>query len=433
MTVFVSDTFAGSDGQTLEAYNPAWAKVAGTTGTAALLAGRVRHTTTTNPSVYYRSDAPAPSADYSVTADLYYAASSSSSSVGICGRMSAAAATMYQARINGNSGFVLGRYINGSTVNLGSYPATLVAGTSYRVRLEMTGDQISVYLDDTLVIGPVTDTNIADAGFVGVRLASTTTQIQIDNLIADDGTAGGGATVSWSEASESTSAGVALTLTGAANWVEQPESTATASQATASAQAAWAEAGEAISVAASAASALAASAAWTESAESVAIGVGLRVSLTAGWVENIDMAALTGAVGTLNSVAIAWTEGGESPAIAAAASIGTIAELAEQSETHAAAVQITARVIPAWVEGSESFAAGLDIAAPQTVEIRWTEEGEAIALAAISTAQVFARAPSGPGYAPQRSEYQLRPAQATGSRAVQINSTRQIAIQKACR
>lgn len=185
MARLVLDTFGGTDNDTLEVYNPAWAKVTGATGSVIISGSRARHNSTTTPAVYYRSDVTPTSADYAVSANIIISAVSASATFGPCGRMSASAVTMYQARITGST-IILGRFMNGAAATISSAAYTQVAGTTLKLTLRMEGNQLSVLADDVLVIGPITDGNIASAGLLGFRSAAASTNMYMDDFAGDD-------------------------------------------------------------------------------------------------------------------------------------------------------------------------------------------------------------------------------------------------------
>ena len=191
MTQLLLETYSGTDGQSLTEYNAAWTAVPGQQGGVIISGSRARHNTTSFASVFYRSDVAPPSADYSVSADLYFSAVSGSPSIGPCLRMSATAITMYQVRYVGGTGITLGRFLNGTASTLSTVAFTPTAGQTAKLTLKAEGTSLSVYLDDVLIIGPVTDANITAAGYVGHRMLSSASLVMIDNLSADDGAATG--------------------------------------------------------------------------------------------------------------------------------------------------------------------------------------------------------------------------------------------------
>ncbi|MDY0961744.1 hypothetical protein [Massilia sp. CFBP9026] len=188
-TPFFLDAFDGPDNQFLESYSASWVKSTSQAGRAMLLGGRV-YQSNTDTAVYCRGDVQPPTADYDVSASLYFASGSGSPSVGVCGRMAGpggAALTFYQARIvNNGSGIVLARFINGATVTLSSVAYSAPAGAEPKLTLRMKGDQLSVLLGGVVVVGPIADGNITAAGYAGFRMASASgNQIRIDNFAVE--------------------------------------------------------------------------------------------------------------------------------------------------------------------------------------------------------------------------------------------------------
>jgi hypothetical protein len=195
MTQLFADTFDGTDGTLLTDYSTNWSKSSSAlNGTAIVSGGRARHSSGGIASCYYRNDITPPSADYTVRGKFYFGAQSGTPSVGICGRMSSPSNSqnLYTARFLGGTGLVLLKAVAGTYTTLLTYPYTIVADTEVVVDLKMVGNQISVYLNDALVLGPVTDNSFTAAGSVGIRSINSTTQIQISEMSADDGVVSGG-------------------------------------------------------------------------------------------------------------------------------------------------------------------------------------------------------------------------------------------------
>lgn len=200
--------------------------------------GRARHNSGGTASAYYRNDAIPPSADYNVKGKFFFDAQSGTPSVGIMGRMGTGNVTGYQARFLGGTGLQLVRFVGGTATVLIASPYTLVAGTEATIELRMVADQISVYLNDVLTIGPVADTGVTAAGVPGIRAINSTTQVQISEMSADDGAAAGGVntqirpdpaalvvtgyapTISRTESQVVSPTPAALTITGFAPFVE---------------------------------------------------------------------------------------------------------------------------------------------------------------------------------------------------------------------
>lgn len=147
-----------------------------------------------------------PSADYSVSADVVVRTVVSGNSAGVAARCSSTE----------KKGYILQLYSNGTLslhkepwATLGGSTVTIVAGTTYRLLLEVSGSTIKGYVDGVLKIGPITDSSITAAGFPGFTVwadssgVSATTGMAIDNLSLD--TLSSGDTISCSIGSASSS------------------------------------------------------------------------------------------------------------------------------------------------------------------------------------------------------------------------------------
>lgn len=195
MTIFASDSFAGTEGTELSAYDAVWTKVTGVTGNAEIASERLRASSTTTPA-YYHSGAPA-SADYAVSADLYFHESGATvgPAAGVIGRCSTSANTHYMGRYAGNAGWQLFKIVAGTVTQLGvSVPEAVGAGSTKTCTLDMVGSTIRVLSDGVEKIS-VTDTAITAAGKAGVRFFNSTTPgdalgFHIAAFSADDGSSG---------------------------------------------------------------------------------------------------------------------------------------------------------------------------------------------------------------------------------------------------
>ena len=216
MTIFLNETFTGTAGTRLEVYNESWVKMTSLVDSATIASGgeRARSNGTAG---YYRIDAPAPSADYSVSADIFV--SSVAGYGGPCGRVSSTAQTFYQVRYLANTGLQLVRYLNGGVTTLATFNYAAVAGETLKVRLEMIGSALKVYFNGgaTPVIS-VTDTNITQPGYIGVRWQNAASgQIQIDNLIGSTPDEAGATTTVSPTAAALVVAGYAPSIAQTAN------------------------------------------------------------------------------------------------------------------------------------------------------------------------------------------------------------------------
>ena len=134
-------------------------------------------------SLVYASGVP-DSADYSVVADFVLYSNVPSLNLGIAGRISTSADTYYGLYYQDGE-LVLIKRVAGVTTTLGTWASALsYGGTTYRVRLEMTGTAITAYVDDVARIS-VTDGDITAAGRAGLRAVSAANPsegINIDNF-----------------------------------------------------------------------------------------------------------------------------------------------------------------------------------------------------------------------------------------------------------
>lgn len=200
MSNICSSTFTASDATLLSDLS-GWAKIYGITGDL-----RIYENMASNRSVaglgaagYQCSLGTPPSADYEVSCDLVVKTVLSDCYVGVAGRIQAAATTFYQMYHDGltNNWTVSKRIANTNTV-LGTVASGVTAGNTYRIKLRMEGDQISGYVNDTLVLGPFTDSSITGAGLSGIRRldnagCTSTTGVHYDNFSADTVGSGGNA------------------------------------------------------------------------------------------------------------------------------------------------------------------------------------------------------------------------------------------------
>ena len=213
MTSFVSDAFTGTNDTELAAYNAAWSKVTGQTGSLTLFDNRVRASEAV--AYYVRSETPA-SADYDVSADIYISASTSNvAQAGVLARFSAAAMTGYRAmlRNDGSATFIaLYRHVSGTTTQLGSnYARTVTVGQTVNLRLRVEGSVISVFVDGSPTAAitqtdgsPVTQ--VGKPGLHGYR-SGFTRVFDIDNFDAS--------TIGASDTAAPTLTSASATATGA--------------------------------------------------------------------------------------------------------------------------------------------------------------------------------------------------------------------------
>ncbi|MEU4391482.1 LamG domain-containing protein [Kribbella sp. NPDC023855] len=145
---------------------------------------------------YYTSAAPS-SPDYSVEADITVKSSLAADDIGVEGRVqlgSSGGGTYYLASYHrvllGANQWELSRVVGGVSTPLDDSPQALTIGQTYRLRLDMAGSTIRMFVNDTLVGSAVDPTPITLAGRAGVRLGSTativgqsdSTGLQLDNF-----------------------------------------------------------------------------------------------------------------------------------------------------------------------------------------------------------------------------------------------------------
>lgn len=382
-TPFFLDAFDGPDNQFLESYSANWVKSTSQAGRAMLLGGRVYQSTADN-AVYCRGDVQPPTADYDVSASLYFASGSGTPSVGVCGRMAGpggAAMTFYQARIvNNSSGIVLARFINGATVTLSSVAYSAPAFAEPKLTLRMKGSQLSVLLDGVVVIGPITDSNITDAGYAGIRMASAAAnQIRIDNFA-----------------------------------VEPIEESAAAIVATLSATLDPAAIGSAAQVGVAAALSKALAPATLASAAALALTAGLAKTLApavlaASVYIEAEPPEQDGVEGTLSKI----LAGAKLAASASAAVRGALASALDDSILASAAAAPIAAALAQALEPAVLIAAATR---PMVAQLEATLEDATLSATFRIYLMGTVRAPAGASYAPQRAAISARPAQTGGHR-----------------
>jgi hypothetical protein len=196
MAAFVSTEFPGSAGQELAASDAAWSKQNGFTANA-IIGGDGNWLVSTSNTTYaiYQHSATPPSANYRVVATFTHIGGALAYEIGLTGRAATGADTLYFLlhQRSGNRTRLFKR-VAGSQTQLGSeYTGyTLTTGS---FELVMDGDQISVKIDGSTVVGPVTDTSITAAGKAGVltfnsRELGTADRAKIDDWYAEEITAG---------------------------------------------------------------------------------------------------------------------------------------------------------------------------------------------------------------------------------------------------
>lgn len=199
MANIATDSFTGTNGTELSSYSASWVRHSGSaSGVNAVIAnGRVR-ATAAGAAMYYHTATP-PSADYSVSADIYEASNPSNYGAGVMIRLDTAATTGYMGRARravsaSLDGWQLYRTVNNTFTQLGSDQADpITTGTSANVMVRANGTTIELLArgNSTPLIS-VTDSNITAAGKAGIRIGfggsdapTDSTLYHVDNFSVD--------------------------------------------------------------------------------------------------------------------------------------------------------------------------------------------------------------------------------------------------------
>jgi hypothetical protein len=122
--------------------------------------------------MYYASGVPS-SGDYSVQADVHIKSVLSSDAIAVIGRASTTADTYYLGRYISNGAtaqWEILRVVNAAATAVGTpSPATLNGGSTYSVRLEMTGLTIRLLVNGAVVVSGTDTGGFTTAGRGGVR------------------------------------------------------------------------------------------------------------------------------------------------------------------------------------------------------------------------------------------------------------------------
>lgn len=222
---------------------------------------------------------------------------------------------------------------------------------------------------------------------------------------------------SWAESSDAVAAGASVSAAAAVAWIEAGDAVSTAASVAVSGTSAWGEQGDTVALAASVVdNNVQATAAWVESSDTIAAGAQASATLAATWSEGSDTHTAAAVVGTSITATIGLTEAGDTHAALATVKVSAAVGWAEQSDFAGFAVQVLAVGGIGWAEESDTHAASVSAQTNPAASIGWTESHDLVQVAIESASLVYARAPSGPGYSPQRRESHARPAQAVSSR-----------------
>lgn len=193
MTAFVTDTFTGSAGTTLQTHTgelgATWTKHPAAAQDMVLTnANKLRGSSTGNYGLYYASAVP-PSSEYAVSCTVTQV-SLLSNPTGICARLDTAAQTCYYAQYGGSGAlglFELRKVVAGVETSLGQYVQTLGDGNSVTMTLQVY-DRAKKLLINGITRVTSSDNTITATGRVGVKGKSqnnNTTGTHIDDLSAD--------------------------------------------------------------------------------------------------------------------------------------------------------------------------------------------------------------------------------------------------------
>jgi hypothetical protein len=193
-----NDTFTDPAGTLLSAHTPeqgtSWTRWTTDTITAFMTnTNRLRKDNLSGGVEYYTATVPS-TADYLVEADVVVKSIATGDHIAVIGRWNLAgtgAGTYYTARYEtSTSTWQLLKLVNGTATPIGTnFSQTLVAGTTYRLGLDMNGTTIRLLVDGVQRIS-VVDASITPAGHAGVRLGGTgdtapesdTQGLQLDNF-----------------------------------------------------------------------------------------------------------------------------------------------------------------------------------------------------------------------------------------------------------
>ena len=191
MSTYRNDTFTGTSGTNLEAHTAdsgeTWAAVSGT-GTQKLdgTGGVYR----ASAPQYYTLGGTIATADYQL--DLYINALTIVASDLIQGLARFVDSSNMYRILASPTTITMDKLVAGASTVFGTYSYTLPTGAT-KLSIRVQGDQISGLVDDTVVLGPFTDTAFSSAGKIGLRVGAgssptqtTTTGLHADRIVAQD-------------------------------------------------------------------------------------------------------------------------------------------------------------------------------------------------------------------------------------------------------
>jgi hypothetical protein len=184
LTVFVSDTFTDTDGTLLEDHTPevgsAWIKRAGT-GTSGIQSNVLQPVLWTS----HTNGAVPGSNEYDINCDFTPDTSTNNVNFWVYGYYQDES-NMYFARYahSAGGGFLdIWKRVLGAYTKLDTLEEALIDDTAVDFKFELRNDPVQkLYIDDVEKLS-TTDSDLTDAGVVGVRLFANYT---VDNFIAND-------------------------------------------------------------------------------------------------------------------------------------------------------------------------------------------------------------------------------------------------------
>jgi hypothetical protein len=184
------DPFVGNTGDALETYSTLWTKHPGyTSGSLAITSTDRTRVNNANTAGYLWGVEPG-SANQVVSAKFVRLSSlAANEQVYLAARMDPAADTMYLAGYDNSGQWSVRKRVAGVGTTLGTSSATLTQDQLYGVEFRLSGSSLSLYVDGSLVIGPITDTSISAANQLGLRVnrstgANDTSGVHIDDFTA---------------------------------------------------------------------------------------------------------------------------------------------------------------------------------------------------------------------------------------------------------
>lgn len=170
MTIFAADTFAGTAASDLGGQSASdggsWTARDGTGAISGNGAGGVGSASSGGRFGYYHSGSP-PSADYAVSA-VISVTSAGKSSIAVAARMNTGATEQYFAAWDGGGGvWYIAKRVGGTDTTPWTGAAGTVPTTPVTAKLEVSGTDISLYLNGSLA-QTISDSSISAAGKAGI-------------------------------------------------------------------------------------------------------------------------------------------------------------------------------------------------------------------------------------------------------------------------